>query len=481
MSSWECAAPSTRTHGVCLGPNNDRPSVSGRRRHRLMPPSAAILLGLLAVGCGDAGDMGDAEELDVGISASALVSDQTHNDGQTGFFFLPPMVTSLPRTRGQFEPRLSPEVRIDRLDASGQVAETLVTYDAEHKVAGEKVRRELSGANYVVRFHSRLFSLDQKATYRVHVSVGGRAGRELGSADFSVVSSLRDWLRQDRGTAVPLFRGMTLPIRFRIEQRAVDRDLDGVFDWVDNCPDVENPAVGSDDDAPPSNKPLPWDCDPNVAACSPDERDCFRGTGTQPDADQDGVGDACDCPEGYTGNGGTCDDIDECAGATSACAAHKLCTNTPGSFECSACVAGYTDDGADGCSDIDECQTGADTCSPLVTCGNTDGSYQCGACPPGFSGDGHTCDDIDECATHTAQCPAYATCVNVVGTYQCTGCAPGYRRGVSGCVDIDECSNEDNGGCDPLTECLNYQGGNTCGACPAGYTGTGQTGCVRTP
>lgn len=36
-----------------------------------------------------------------------------------------------------------------------------------------------------------------------------------------------------------------------------------------------------------------------------------------------------------------------------------------------------------------------------------------------------------------------------------------------------------NGACDPLTTCTNSVNGPVCGACPAGYTGTGSTGCVR--
>lgn len=41
----------------------------------------------------------------------------------------------------------------------------------------------------------------------------------------------------------------------------------------------------------------------------------------------------------------------------------------------------------------------------------------------------------------------------------------------------DPCD-DDNGGCDPLTTCTSSGGVPTCGPCPAGYTGTGATGCV---
>jgi len=45
------------------------------------------------------------------------------------------------------------------------------------------------------------------------------------------------------------------------------------------------------------------------------------------------------------------------------------------------------------------------------------------------------------------------------------------------CLNIDECATS-NGGCDALTVCSDFDGGFSCGDCPAGYTGTGATGCV---
>ncbi len=36
----------------------------------------------------------------------------------------------------------------------------------------------------------------------------------------------------------------------------------------------------------------------------------------------------------------------------------------------------------------------------------------------------------------------------------------------------------DNGGCDPRTSCTNTAGARTCGACPSGFSDTGQAGCV---
>jgi len=56
-------------------------------------------------------------------------------------------------------------------------------------------------------------------------------------------------------------------------------------------------------------------------------------------------------------------------------------------------------------------------------------------------------------------------------------CQPGYELAGTACVDIDECLTN-NGGCDEHTTCTNTPGGRTCGPCPAGYGGTGETGCI---
>jgi hypothetical protein len=53
---------------------------------------------------------------------------------------------------------------------------------------------------------------------------------------------------------------------------------------------------------------------------------------------------SCSCPSGYTGDGMTCTDVDECAAGTAHCAANATCTNTPGSFVCT-CNAGYSGNG----------------------------------------------------------------------------------------------------------------------------------------
>jgi hypothetical protein len=65
------------------------------------------------------------------------------------------------------------------------------------------------------------------------------------------------------------------------------------------------------------------------------------------------------------------------------------CTSNKGVASCGACPAGYTGNGVT-CTDINECANGANNCSPYAACTNTPGSFTC-TCGPGLTGDGVTC------------------------------------------------------------------------------------------
>jgi hypothetical protein len=174
----------------------------------------------------------------------------------------------------------------------------------------------------------------------------------------------------------------------------------------------------------------------------------------------------CTCPDGYTGDGKICLDINECFSGLCDLAAD--CTNTIGSYTC-ACKGGYTGDGKT-CTDVDECQDGSAGCDVAADCTNTVGSFAC-ACKPGFTGDGKTCQDVDECETGAAGCNLAADCANTIGSYTCT-CKTGFTGDGKSCSDVDECAS-DNGGCDTNAVCTNIPGGNLC-ACNAGFTGNGK-------
>nr|XP_058972479.1 uromodulin-like [Pocillopora verrucosa] len=179
----------------------------------------------------------------------------------------------------------------------------------------------------------------------------------------------------------------------------------------------------------------------------------------------------CTCKVGYTGDGRSCSDIDECKGNHS-CHVNAACMNTLGSHVCQ-CHAGYTGNG-ENCTDIDECQKNTHNCHLNATCQNTNGSFVC-TCLFGFNGDGRNCTDIDECARNLS-CHVNANCTNTIGSHVCT-CHTGYTGDGQTCSDIDECSQMNI--CDKNASCSNTQGSYSC-ACNPKYIGDGLT-CKADP
>ncbi|XP_077978069.1 uncharacterized protein LOC144433608 [Glandiceps talaboti] len=129
------------------------------------------------------------------------------------------------------------------------------------------------------------------------------------------------------------------------------------------------------------------------------------------------------CPNGYTGDGVNCEDIDECA-YHNPCWDPSTCVNLAPGFECDGCPYGYTgytphgigiEDvmaGDQTCDDVDECTEGLNNCDPMATCTNTIGSYTCGTCPTGYLGNGYVgCIPGDYCDMGLHNCHSNATCV----------------------------------------------------------------------
>ena len=73
------------------------------------------------------------------------------------------------------------------------------------------------------------------------------------------------------------------------------------------------------------------------------------------------------------------------------CDVHATCDDSTGAVTCT-CNQGWTGDGFS-CSDINECSNGDNECSPYAECDNDPGTYSC-ECNLGFSGDGF---GIDGC------------------------------------------------------------------------------------
>ncbi|XP_076060602.1 protein kinase C-binding protein NELL1-like isoform X1 [Oratosquilla oratoria] len=208
----------------------------------------------------------------------------------------------------------------------------------------------------------------------------------------------------------------------------------------------------------------------------------------------------CHCNQGFTGDGRTCTDLDECSELGGHhghhCQAHTRCVNTPGSYVCE-CESGYVRHDELTCVEQDECREGAHLCHEHATCTNTRGSYHC-KCKEGYSGDGFTCTpicnntcvnggwcaapglcecrrgftgrwcelDVDECALGLHHCHSASRCVNMPGWYMCQ-CLPGYTSLLAhgsqavACRDVDEC-HSGTATCHASATCVNTEGSFSC-------------------
>lgn len=221
-----------------------------------------------------------------------------------------------------------------------------------------------------------------------------------------------------------------------------------------------------------SNEPI--EVEVEAIDCT-NEVTCGQNAACQPFDD----GSRCQCDAGFSGDGTTCNDVDECTNQTDDCVTLATCSNEDGGFVC-PCDAGYQGDGREsgnGCTNVDECDLGTDDCVSAAQCSDTDGDYDCN-CPPSTHGDGRTsgsgCADDNECTLGTDDCVSLATCIDASGGYSCE-CDPGYTgdgtASGDGCTDVNECS-AGTDDCLSSANCHNDVGDYHCD-CPPGYDGDG--------
>jgi hypothetical protein len=370
---------------------------------------AALGVPLVLAGCsGGDGPAADATRR----TSQSIISDQLHNNGTAGFFFLPPMVPR-PSVLGDFVPTATPTVRIDEIDSHGRTRRTLATFTAESGPRRERIRVHLAGGPntpdddgdtdpegyFYVRWDTHNERLSTSARYRVRVLIpavsdgpgrdrdesrGGRdcessGDREIGFADVDVVRNQHEFRSVDTVNFTPLINGSVLRIKFRIDRPAVDADGDGVLDWRDNCPRHANPdqldtdrdregdaceCVGVVCHDPCQECRVAGVCDPHNGRCTrdvhaPDGTLCTVGHALA--ACNDGRCDRSSCATGYADCNGQRRDgcetrtntLTHCGACNVACTAGPHAAPTCATGTCAlTCDAGWADanhNRADGC------------------------------------------------------------------------------------------------------------------------------------
>lgn len=169
----------------------------------------------IVVACASCGESAVAPS-----DASYAISDGAHS-GNEHFYFLPPMVPA-PDPGGAFDGSLSPEVQVCAWNgAACTTMLALFTRDAGY--GSESIRVSEADEHYVVNWHTAEIlddhPLGSGEVYRVRILVDGR---ELGFADLAVVRNGRGLRNVNADEWVPLRQGRVLPIKFRIEEGAID-------------------------------------------------------------------------------------------------------------------------------------------------------------------------------------------------------------------------------------------------------------------
>lgn len=167
------------------------------------------------------------------------------------------------------------------------------------------------------------------------------------------------------------------------------------------------------------------------------------------------------------------------------CFRDDLCSETEAGFECGPCPDGYTGDGVH-CDDVDECRF--NPCFPGVRCVNTVPGFRCDACPLGYTGPivkglgityakttKQVCVDIDECNNgKNGGCAPNSICTNTKGSFRCGGCKAGYIGDqAKGCRPERSCGNGKLNTCHIHAQCVVERDGDISCVCGIGWAGNG--------
>ena len=150
------------------------------------------------------------------LDPAFVISDGGHSNGNSHFFFLPPLVPN-PTTTGVFDGALSPT--IDICEYAGGCVATVAQFSTSSGTGGATVDIDASAKQYMVNWDTKTCiwgacALDPAKTYRLQVLVDGIL---IGFADVDVVSKGSELKNVQTGEYIGLLNGRTLPVKFRID------------------------------------------------------------------------------------------------------------------------------------------------------------------------------------------------------------------------------------------------------------------------
>ncbi|MCK6545943.1 putative metal-binding motif-containing protein [Myxococcota bacterium] len=174
----------------------------------------------MLVGCGQGSSGSDAPELAFG--GYALVT------AAPGFVFFPPLSPAPSAPTGPIRTDLvaNLEVRLERTSGSAAYDVTVATFTSSSQ---PRLYTRPEYDRYIVNLPASTYFTVRTSAYRLRVLY---RGAEVATAD--VPAQIFPFLDKNPG--------ILMGVHFRIEGIAIDRDLDGVEDVDDHCPDHADPA-----------------------------------------------------------------------------------------------------------------------------------------------------------------------------------------------------------------------------------------------
>lgn len=182
------------------------------RRSSIRP----IVAGLALLSCVD-----DRPGPTAPATPTLAISDAVHSAGNEHFYLLPPLVPN-PDPTGTFDPALEPVVEVCEWDA---VCGTVVArFTMATGTGSNLIRVDAEAQHYLVNWDTKTCesgacTLNPTGTYRLRVLV---ATVELGYADVDVVANGSQLKNVQTDEYIGLVNGRTLPVKFRIEEGAIN-------------------------------------------------------------------------------------------------------------------------------------------------------------------------------------------------------------------------------------------------------------------